>query len=58
MVRDFIKWNNRLIFFENEAENVVTVNSERYVAMIRNFFTLQLVNLPVNKDTFFNKTVQ
>lgn len=42
-------------FFEDEAENAVTVNSERYVAMIRNFLTPQLHHFPVNENTLFQQ---
>ena len=42
-------------FFENEAENAVTVNSERYVAMIHNFLTPQLADFPVNENTLFQQ---
>jgi hypothetical protein len=52
MVREFDKWNHRPIFFENEAEHAVTVNSERYVAMVHNFLTPQLARFPVNENTF------
>jgi len=55
MVRYFSKWNNKPIFFENEAENAVSVNSERYIAMIRNFLTSQLAHFPVNEDTLFQQ---
>lgn len=42
-------------FFEDEAENAVTVNSERYVAMIQNFLTPQHVRFPINEDTLFQQ---
>jgi len=40
-------------FFENEAGNAVTVNAERYVEMLQNFFTPQLARFPVNENTLF-----
>ena len=42
-------------FFENEAENAVTVNSVRYVAMIQNFLIPQLEGFPVNEHTLFQQ---
>jgi len=40
-------------FFENEAGNAVTVNADRYVEMLQNFFTPQLARFPVNENTLF-----
>jgi len=40
-------------FFENEAGNAVTVNADRYVEMLKNFFTPQLARFPVNENTLF-----
>ena len=37
-------------FFENEAGNAVTVNADRYVEMLQNFFTPQLTRFPVNEN--------
>lgn len=34
---------------------MVTVNSERYFAQIRNFLTSQLVHLPMNEDKHFQQ---
>ena len=42
-------------FFENEAGNAVTVNADRYVEMLQNFFTPQLVRFPVNENTLFQQ---
>jgi len=42
-------------FFENEAGNAVTVNADRYVEMLQNFFTPQLARFPVNENTFFQQ---
>ena len=33
----------------------MTVNSERYVAMIHNFLTPQLADFPVNENTLFQQ---
>ena len=41
--------------FENEAGNAVTVNGDRYVEMLQNFFTPQLSRFPVNKNTLFQQ---
>lgn len=55
-MRDFFKWNNRPdFFFENEAENAVTISSERYVLMIHNLFTPQLALFQVNEHTLFQQ---
>jgi len=45
-------------FFENETANAITVNGDRYVEMLQNFFTPQLSRFPVNENTLFqlNKT--
>ena len=45
----------RLYFFENEAGNAVTVNADRYVEMLQNFFTPQLARFPVNENTLFQQ---
>ena len=42
-------------FFENEAGNAVTVNADRYVEMLQNFFTPQLARYPVNENTLFQQ---
>ena len=39
--------------FENEAGNAVTVNADRYVEMLQNFFTPQFAHFPVNENTLF-----
>jgi len=41
--------------FENEAGNAVTVNGDRYVEMLQNFFTPQLCRFPVNENTLFQQ---
>lgn len=43
----------RPYFFENEAENAVTVNTERYVTLIQNLSGFQWI-----KTQFFNRTEQ
>ena len=45
-------------FFENEAGNAVTVNADRYVEMLQNFFTPQLARFPVNENTFSSRMEQ
>ena len=42
-------------FYENEAGSAVTVNAERYVEMINNFFTPQLARFAVNDQTLFQQ---
>jgi len=42
-------------FFENEAGNAVTVNADRYMEMLQNFFTPQLARFPVNENTLFQQ---
>jgi hypothetical protein len=42
-------------FFENEADNAVTVNADRYVEMLQNFFTPQLARFPVNENSLFQQ---
>jgi len=42
-------------FFEIEAGNAVTVNADRYVEMLQNFFTPQLARFPVNENTLFQQ---
>jgi len=42
-------------FFENEAGNAVTVNTDRYAEMLQNFFTPQLARFPVNENTLFQQ---
>jgi len=42
-------------FFENEAGNAVTVNADRYVEMLQNFFTPQLARFPVTENTLFQQ---
>ena len=42
-------------FFEYEAGNAVTVNTDRYVEMLQNFFTPQLARFPVNENTLFQQ---
>ena len=42
-------------FFQNEAGNAVTVNTDRYVEMLQNFFTPQLARFPVNENTLFQQ---
>ena len=42
-------------FFENEAGNAVTVNADRYVEMLKNFFTPQLARFPVNENMLFQQ---
>jgi len=44
-----------LYIFENEAGNSVTVNTERYVEMLQNFFTPQLAHFPVIENTLFQQ---
>jgi len=41
--------------FENEAGNAVTVNADRYVEMLQNFFTPQLARFPVNENTLLQQ---
>ena len=38
-------------FFEDEAGNMLTVNSQHYVEMIHNFLTPQIASFPVNNQT-------
>ena len=38
LVRILVQWHNWAIFFENEQGVAVTVNSERYRAMLNEFF--------------------
>ena len=45
-------------FFENEAGNAVSVNADRYVEMLQNFFTPQLARFPVNENTLFRRMEQ
>jgi len=42
-------------FFENEAGFAVTVNADRYVEMLQNFFTPQFARFPVNENTLFQQ---
>jgi len=42
-------------FFENETGNAVTVNADRYVEMLQNFFTPQLARFHVNENTLFQQ---
>jgi len=42
-------------FFENEVGNAVTVNADRYVEILQNFFTPQLACFPVNENTLFQQ---
>ena len=42
-------------FIENEAGNAVTVNADRYVEMLQNFFTPQLARFLVNENTLFQQ---
>lgn len=43
-------------FFENNRENAVTVNSDRYVAMLREFLVPQLHQLGINRnDVWFQQ---
>ena len=53
MVRYVSIGNHRALLFENETGNAVTVNADRYVEMLQNFFTLQLARFPVNENTLF-----
>ena len=56
MVRYISIGNHRAIFFfENETGNAVTVNADRYVEMLQNFFTPQLARFPVNLNTLFQQ---
>ena len=41
--------------FENEAGNAVTVNADRCVEMLQNFFSPQLACLPVNENMLFQQ---
>ena len=41
--------------FENEAGNAVTVNADRYVEMLQNFFNPQLALFPLNENTLFQQ---
>lgn len=43
--------------FEDEAGNIDTVNSQRYVEMIQNFLTPRLACFPVNNHTLFQQNV-
>lgn len=43
------------LFFENEVQNLVIVNSVRYAAMIRNFLTPRIAYFSVNEDTLFQQ---
>jgi len=42
-------------FFENEAGNAVTVNADRYLEILKNFFTPQLARFPVYENTLFQQ---
>jgi len=53
-------WSKGIIgpyFFEDEAGNTITVESQRYHAMIEDYFLPQLEGMDMD-DVFFNKTVQ
>jgi len=41
--------------FETEAGNAVTVNTDRYVEMLQNFFTPQLSRFPEIENTLFQQ---
>jgi len=45
----------RPYFFENEAGNAVTVNADRYMEMLQNFFTPQLSRFSVNENMLFQQ---
>jgi len=55
MVRYISIGNHRAVFFENETGNAVTVNADRYVEMLQNFFTPQLARFHVNENTLFQQ---